>query len=95
VKAPTELMRLENTNISENANVSSDRTNSNKCLICECGVKINLSSDAKQLGKAIEAHAKEHSKTKSDDASANAEAIRIENLLTEQVFKAVKSSNQP
>lgn len=89
------MIRLENTNISENTNVSSDKRKSNKCLICECGTKINLSYDAKQMGKAIEAHAKEHAKTKSDIVSANAEASRIEDHLTEQVFKAIKSSKQP
>lgn len=47
------------------------------------------------MGNDIEAHAKEHAKTKSDKASANAEASRIEDLLTEQVFKAIKSSKQP
>jgi hypothetical protein len=83
------MLRLENTN------VSSDKRKSNKCLICECGTKINLSYDARQLGKAIETHAKEHVKTKSDIASANAEASRIEDLLTEQVFKAIKSNKQP
>jgi len=91
VKAPAELIRLENTNISKNVNVSSDRRKQNKCLICECGAKINLSFDAKKMGKAIESHAKEHGKKKIDDTSSRAEASRIEDLLTEQVFMAIKS----
>jgi hypothetical protein len=91
VKAPTELMRLENPNTSKNANVSSDRIKPNQCVICECGAKIYLSCDVKEMGKAIELHAKEHGKKTLDNVSSNAEASRIEDLLTEQVFKAIKS----
>ena len=95
VKAPAELIRLENTNISKNVNVSSDRRKQNKCLICECGAKINLSFDAKKMGKAIESHAKEHIKKKLGNASSNSEVSRIEDLLTEQVFVALKSLKYP
>jgi hypothetical protein len=95
VKPHGERILLENTNISENTKISSDKRKSNKCLICECGAKINLSYDAKQMGKTIVSHAKEHAKKKSDDSSSNAEASRIEYLLTEQVFTAIGSIEQP
>jgi len=79
----------------DHTKISYDKEKTPTCIICECGIKIKLSSDAKQMGNDIEAHAKEHAKTKSDKASANAEASRIEDLLTEQVFKAIKSNKQP
>ncbi|HEX7482635.1 MAG TPA: hypothetical protein VF350_04125 [Candidatus Bathyarchaeia archaeon] len=66
-----------------------------KYVICECGTKIELSYDAKEMGKAIELHAKEHGKKKPAGASCNAETSRIEDLLTEQVFKAIKSIKKP
>lgn len=47
------------------------------------------------MGKAIELHAKEHAKNKPDDPSSNVEVSRIENLLTEQVFNAIKSIKKP
>lgn len=47
------------------------------------------------MGKAIELHAKEHAKNKADDPSSNVEVSRIENLLTEQVFNAIKSIKKP
>lgn len=82
---------MENSNTSQNANVSSDKIKLSKYVICECGIKINLSYDVKEMGKTIELHAKEHGEKKSAGASRNAEASRIEDLLTEQVFKAIKS----
>jgi hypothetical protein len=95
VRAPAELMRLENTNMSNNASVSSDRRKPIRYLTCECGTKINLSFDAKKMGKAIESHAKEHVKKKIANASSNSEVSRIEDLLTEQVFIAIKSLKYP
>jgi hypothetical protein len=95
VKVPAELIRLENANMSKNANVSFDRRKSSICLICECGSQINLLYDAKKMGKAIALHAKEHAKEKIAGASSNAEAIRIEDFLTEQVFTIIKSLKQP
>ena len=47
------------------------------------------------MGKAIELHAKEHARKKTDDSSSNAEVSRIENLLTEQVFNVIKSIKKP
>jgi hypothetical protein len=95
VKAPAELIRLENTNISKKANVSSDRRKLSNYLLCECGTKINLSFDAKEMGKAIESHAKEHVKKKIYNVSSKVEASRIEDLLTEQVFTVIKSLKYP
>ena len=86
---------MENANISKNTNVSPDVNRLNIYIICECGTKINLSFDAREMGKAIELHAKEHARKKTDDSSSNAEVSRIENLLTEQVFNAIKSIKKP
>ncbi len=47
------------------------------------------------MGKAIELHAKEHGKNKPVGVSLDDEASRIEDLLTEQVFKAIKSTKKP
>lgn len=86
---------MDNKNTTKNANVSPDKLDPNVCVICECGTKINLSFDAREMGKAIELHAKEHAKNKPDDPSSNVEVSRIENLLTEQVFNAIKSIKKP
>ena len=75
--------------ILQNLHKSSDGEKSSTCIECECGFKINLSCDSNQMGNEIAAHAKEHAKTKSDIASAKAEASRIEDLLTEKVFGAI------
>ena len=83
---------MKSPNTSKNANATSDRIKLNKYVICECGTKINLTYDAKEIGKAIELHAKEHAEKKPVGASYNTEASRIEDLLTEQVFKAIKST---
>ena len=71
-----------------NLHIYSDKEKSSTCIECECGFKIKLSCDANQMGNAIDAHAQEHAKTKSDIASAKAEASRIEHLLISKVFKA-------
>jgi hypothetical protein len=88
-------MRLENPNTSKNANESSGKIKTNSYVTCECGAKINLSCDAKEIGKAIELLAKEHAKKQPVGASSNAESSRIEDLLTEQVFKTIKYIKKP
>jgi hypothetical protein len=77
--------------ILENTSLSSDKEQLSNCIECECGSKINLSRDANQMGNAIKAHAEEHAKTKPDISSAEAEASRIEDLLTSKVFTAFKT----
>jgi hypothetical protein len=58
-------------------------------ITCECGLKIALSQNLKDLGRIIEAHASAHGLKETNPDAAEAEFGRIQDILIEQVFDIV------
>jgi hypothetical protein len=75
----------------QKVNNPSDEQESSKCIECECGSKIELSSNVNEMSKTIVSHAENHAKTKPNIANAKAEESRIEHLLIAKVFKSINS----
>jgi hypothetical protein len=56
---------------------------------CDCGKRILVIPNLELMGKAIEAHAQEHAKAKSQIDDQTKEANRVESLLIQQVFNKI------
>ena len=70
----------------------SNKKNSDNKLplaVCECGFKILSVPDLKEMVRSIENHAATHGNDDADQAKAEAERDRIEELLTERVLIAI------
>jgi hypothetical protein len=56
-------------------------------ISCECGAKILLVPDLREMVRCIEAHAAIHEKKEADPKKAQTESSRIQDLLIKQVFQ--------
>jgi hypothetical protein len=61
---------------------------------CKCGAEILLLPDLKAMDKAIQAHAKSHSRTEQNPYKAAAAAIRVQDDLVGQVLRKAGAFNR-
>ncbi len=73
--------------------VTSESNNTFMLLKCECGAKILILPDAKEMGLAIDAHAMAHGLLEEDLEQAKAKTEYIRDQLIKQLFE--KISHQP
>ncbi len=58
-------------------------------ITCECGFEIPIVPNAEIVGNAVDAHAEEHKRRKSNEIKGKKEAERIRNLLIQKIFENV------
>ena len=64
-----------------------------KFAVCECGAKIEVVQDLREMTRRIDAHAAIHEKNEPDPEKAEARRCRIERQLVRQVIMALKDMN--
>ena len=63
-------------------------------VVCECGSKILVIPDIKEMSAAIENHVWEHIKNEKDQSKVTCEKCRLMDLLVAQVLKVASDSKQ-